>query len=469
MYQPQDYQTEYHQCSARFKAILGGRRSGKSHSSAREFYKRVCRDLLIQKTRGNADEFMLYWVVTPDYPLGKVAMREIFATLREHDERHVKSWNKSYKELYLYPNILIEFKSANNPEKLVAVKLKGLWADETARMKREAWIASLRPCLTDYIGWGLFSSSPLGKNWFYEDILRRGNFDDVLRDSQFANFLFKTAQNKYIPRAELEAARNQLPPKYYRREYEASLEEFFGQIFEEYSRKIHRYPRKGVVKPDIFSAIIAGQDWGHATPGCLSVFGKTYSDPASYFELEAIHKDHMLVVDPARNSTDKIYPAKECETWLEHALRIKDTYKKLYPGCPSVRFYAGKDRPDYIEIYTNSGLDMMETDYSVLAGIQTLCNVQHVNEVTGLPRIFFRNDTIPQTDIEYEGYRWKEHRDGTPKDEPVKKKDHRPDADRYAIHGEEAEPAVAMGMVNVEDLDDPDWYKPETYMTKRNI
>lgn len=465
MYEPQDYQLDYHQNPSRFKAILGGRRSGKTYSSAREFYKRLCRDLALQQQKGQSDEFMLYWIVTPDYTLGKVAMRELFATIRQHDDRHVKSWNKSYKELFLYPNILVEFKSANNPEKLVAVKLRGMWADETARMKKEAWMAGLRQCLTDYAGWGLFSTSPLGKNWYYEEILRRGDPNDVLYDPQFANFLFKTVQNNYISRSELEAAKRQMPTKYYRREYEASLEEFFGQIFEEYNRKIHRYPRQGVQKPKTFSAIVAGQDWGYSTPGCLSVFGKTHDEPAKYFELETIYEDHMLVTDPARDNSI-IYNSSECQTWLEHTLRIKDKYKKLYPGCPPVRFYAGKDRPDYIETYSGSGLNMMETDYSVQAGIQTLCNAFHVSEVTGLPRIFFLQDTIEATDREYESYRWQEHKDGTPKDEPIKKNDHRPDADRYMIHGEEAEPAAAMGMVDVDD--NPDWYQPETYMTSRN-
>lgn len=456
MYTPQEYQNEFHCSPARFKNIIGGVRSGKSHSAAREFYKRLCFDLAKAQAAGKGSEFMHYWIITPDFPLGKVAMRETFATIRQHNIRHVKKWRQSYKELELYPNILIEFKSANDPNKLVAVKLHGGWIDEVARLKAEAWMGGVRQRFTDLEGWCIFSTSPLGKNWYYQEIIRRGDPEDILYDTDFANFWFKTSQNGYIPKGEIEAARRQLPPKYFRREYEASLEEFFGQIYEEFSRKVHGYPRPGIEAPMKFNKIICGIDWGFATPGCFMVFGKDYEEVPNYFELETIYQERMLVTKPG--SKTGVKPLVKCETWLDHAIRLKDKF-------PEIVFYPGKDKPEYIEIFKAAGLAMMDTDYSVAAGIQTVNKLHHVNPKTGLPRMFYRNQAPREVFEERESYQWATDRGGLVKDEPKKEFDHSVDAERYAVHGEETKPKAASVIIDPNDSDDPDWYLPETYMS----
>jgi hypothetical protein len=64
----------------------------------------------------------------------------------------VKKWNASKLRLWPYGNILIEFKSAERPERLVARGLDGAWFDEAARCPQVAW-ANLRARLADRQGW----------------------------------------------------------------------------------------------------------------------------------------------------------------------------------------------------------------------------------------------------------------------------------------------------------------------------
>lgn len=453
MYIPQSYQTTFHQSPARFKNIVGGVRSGKTYSATREFYKRILLDLKRKLKRCEGKEFLHYWLVTPNFPIGKVVQREMFATLQDFDPRHVKRWKKSVKELYLYPNILLEFKTAHDPKVLVATKLHGLLVDEMARMKSEAWQGGLRQRLTDERGWGVFCTSPMGKNWYFKEIVRRGIKEDELYDIEFANFKFLTEQNKYIPPGELEAAKRQLPPRYYRREYQASFEDFFGQILEEFDRSVHKYPRSSSIlarlqlpevrKPERFAKIIAGIDWGYSTPGCIMVFGKTDEELPRYFELETVYKEHMLVSNPSANQTD---------TWLGHALRLKEKYGNL-------SFYPGKDEPEHIETFRRYGLFMCETDYEVNPGIQTLNKLTHIDE-NGDTRLFFSRNIQEIVMEEWETYQWKQNQSGDDMEAPVKEKDHSLDSARYALHAEEKVGDFASAVI----APDPNWYDPSTYM-----
>jgi hypothetical protein len=448
-YSPQVYQQILHYIPVRFKTIAGGIRSGKTYSAIKEFFKRVCEDV----KRINPSPFspypLHYWIVTPDYNISKVAMRELFATIYEEDRGIVKKWKQSYRELWLWPNVLIEFKTASDPKVLVSVKLHGLLIDEAARIHQEAWMGGLRGRLTDYRGWGIFATSPIGRNWFYREIFLRGLKANKLYDPEFVSFIFKTAQNKYIPREEIESARRQLPLAWYMREYEASFDDFHGQIFDHIKRDTHTYTRL----PERFDIFCAGIDWGYSTPGCISLFGHSDVDN-TYYGLETVYKSHMLVTDPNRPQVPK--PRNDCKTWLEHALRIKKKYN-------DVVFYPGKDKPEYIEIFRSAGLTIGETDYSVNAGIQTLCRLHAKNKTTGYPRVLYPVDTPQEVWDNYAGYSWKEDREGNVTDEPVSKNDHNIDSDRYVLHSRESTKAGFA----VVSSSEPDWYDESTYLPER--
>jgi len=416
-YTAQPYQIPYHESSARFKNILGGSRSGKSYPTANEFFKRIVNDIELHRHHTNN---LNYWQVSPDYNLNHKMYEMLFhgtprnprvipAIMVRNDR-----FKSAQKEVILRINgvtIKIEFKSTERPEKLVAVAINGMWMDEAARCKAEAWLGGVRERLSDYVGWGLFSTSPMGKNWYYEEILRRGDPVDELYDEQYENWTFKTRENSYIAPEEIENARRQLPPKYFRREYEASLEEFFGQVYEEWSRALHLYPNDRI--PDIdhskFELIIVGVDWGfRPNPGALIPIGKIGD---KYFQFDEIVDTDVFVT-----SEDK-----HADTWIKRALEIRDKYKDK-----EVLFFADPSEPQYIQQFLDAGLECFPAINDVEPGIQLIAELLHPYSGTGLPRLHVHK-SCKKTIKEYESYK----RDD--KGKIVKQNDHCADGTRYCL------------------------------------
>ena len=63
---------------------------------------------------------------------------------------------------------IVAAKSAQYPERLVGEGLNGVILSEEAKLKDKIWPKYIRPTLADYNGWSFHSSTPEGKNWFYD-------------------------------------------------------------------------------------------------------------------------------------------------------------------------------------------------------------------------------------------------------------------------------------------------------------
>lgn len=420
-YRPHSKQVPFHKSKARFKALAAGTRGGKTYAAAREFMRKVYRGRTKKQGRLN------YWIIAPDYSLTEVAREELADILGCENPEDMKSsplvkkWNASKLRLWLHGNILIEFKSAERPEKLVARGLDGAWFDEASRCPQVAW-ANLRARLADRQGWCIFSTTPMGKNWFYNEVYRLGDSLDEICDPEFESFLFKTADNTAVPglAAEVERARKQMPARYFKRDFEASFEIFSGQVYDEFDREIHIVgPRNklGITElPETFAEVIATKDWGYRpNPGVTLVIGITGG--GDWYVIDEIYETGLLIT-PA-NDQDKN------DTWVKWDKELKESY--------DIReWYADPSEPAYIEAYRKNGIYIQETKNDVAPGIQAVAVLLHINEETGRPRLFI-SPKCKNLIRELESYHYKENRDGTLKEGPEKKDDHCPDALRYAI------------------------------------
>jgi len=403
-YRPHEKQKEFHASKARFKALAAGTRSGKTYGGARDFIKLIYEDRAKKKGRLN------YWVVAPDYSLTEVAKEEIADILGAESPEEmdtsplVKAYNKSKFRLQLHGNILIEFKSAERPEKLVARGLDGAWMDEAARCPEVAW-SNVRARLADRQGWGLFSSTPMGKNWFYEQIYRLGDRLDPLFDPLFASFHFTTVDNTAVPwlAKEVELAKKQMPARYFKRDFLASFDAFAGQIYDEFDRSIHVVDRH----PKRFTRVIACKDWGfRPNPGVTLVIGITGS--GNWYVIHEEYQTELLITPVSEHDKDP------CWVRVDKALQ-----EKYGIEC----FYVDPSEPEYIAAYRKAGIQVKEANNSVLPGIQAVATFLHVNEDTGRPRLFVC-EWCPNTIREIEGYHWKQLKDGTTLEIPDKVDDH---------------------------------------------
>lgn len=430
-YDPHDKQYAFHRSRARFKSLCAGRRGGKTYAAAREFVRRILDDLAVALASGRTwtvprrwhpapKPFLHYWAVAPTYALGLIQQRELTEILQDHPEIILR-WNAN--EIWLVGGILIEFKSADNPLRLVGAGLSGAWLDEAARAKGNVWNDSLRPALSDRRGWALFSTTPTGRNWFHREIWVHG----LANEPGYENFHFVSSDNVRAPElaAEVEEARRTMPAKYFARNYLASFDAFDGQVYEELSRPVH------MVRPDripvhTFRRGVGGGDYGFSNPGTLYRCGID-GDGTWWVWHEDYARRVPSYVDPPGDS------------WVKRALAAQRKGVTSQWWDPA--------NPGHIDMLVANGVSAYGADNDVSAGIQSLSTLLHVNPATKRPGIYISSDCVHLFN-ELEGYHYEVDKDGRETERPAKVDDHGPDALRYAVHSE----AVRGGVPQVGHL-----------------
>lgn len=92
------------------------------------------------------------------------------------------------------------------------------------RLRRQ-WTEAIRPTLTDYQGAAWFGSTPKGLG-FFEELYQRGK-----GEGDWKSWQLPTSANPHIDKAEIEAARLELPTTVFHQEYLAEFIHEFGAVF----------------------------------------------------------------------------------------------------------------------------------------------------------------------------------------------------------------------------------------------
>jgi hypothetical protein len=203
-----DPQRAVYKSDARFRALVAGRRFGKTHLSLRE---------LLRATAGRPGAEAYY--VAPTYRMAKaIAWRPLKELVRGLT---VGRPNESELAVELRGGGRITLRGAENYDSLRGPGLDLVVLDEFADIALEAWTEVLRASLSDRQGRALFIGTPKGRNHFY----------DLVKDAKdregWAAYQFTTLQGGNVAAAEVEAARAELDEKTFRQEYEASFESLF--------------------------------------------------------------------------------------------------------------------------------------------------------------------------------------------------------------------------------------------------
>jgi len=163
------------------------------------------------------------WFVAPTYPLS-----------RDWERRFIRAWgapyqhNKADRILYLPNDTLLEFKSADDPDKLVSVGLDLLVLTECHLISDIAYRESLRPTLDSPGRYGLMMATgiPAPVEWM-EDFKRQA-------DQGNPNFFYinePSWANPNITLDRLEEARAELPRSVFDHQYGAVWPESEGMVF----------------------------------------------------------------------------------------------------------------------------------------------------------------------------------------------------------------------------------------------
>lgn len=246
-YSPHRLQTEIHlaQREARFRVVCAGRRTGKSTLGGHELTPlALAARLRPELTRhGRRSEF---WIVGPEYTDAEKEFRVLYNDLTKlgvpldkpgtyndpiGGNMHISLWDGKFQ---------VHAKSAKYPDSLVGEALEGVILAEAAKLKPAIWTKYIRPMLADYRGWGLMTSTPEGKNWFYELYMRGLDEEDknwwgVRMPSWSNNILFPDGRYD----SEIIDMSKDMSDEKFKQEIGAEFTEFVGRVYKDWDDETH--------------------------------------------------------------------------------------------------------------------------------------------------------------------------------------------------------------------------------------
>lgn len=352
--------------TARFILAVAGRRGGKTQAGGAEFARRVVRDAERKlalygpwKPEKGKDPkpFLRYAVVAPTYALlnePKMALQR-YLGMAETGGLIV---SQGPTEWWLVGGIRIDFRSGDRPERLVSHGYDGIWLDEAARLKANVWAENIRATLSDTMGWALFTSTPMGRNWLWKEVwakcdpkaaaevakLEDKRVEDVL-DPSYAGCTWTTAENTALVHlaTEMEQARRELPEEQFARNYLASFDVFPGQIF-----RLTEERHLKVSRTVAYKRLWAGIDIGTTHPTVISLWGEL--DNGEVEEIESIGQSGVLFDD----SADWARRESDGDMWTSRAYRLFRRHTPHWRGVP-LKFPA--DRPDVKAQFEDRGFN----------------------------------------------------------------------------------------------------------------
>lgn len=199
-YFPHASQVPVHQSYARNKVAAAGRRFGKSELGAGELDVEAVRTRYMLNDLIDSGKRREFWIVGPEYTDAEKEFRKHYDALKRVDAPFDKPGtyydaHSGDLQISMYKGkYLVIGKSAKHPERLVGEGLNGVIMAEAAKQNERTWTKYIRPMLADFKGWSLHSSTPEGKNWFY-DLWMRGQ--DPLNPS-WDSWRFGAWMNRHV-------------------------------------------------------------------------------------------------------------------------------------------------------------------------------------------------------------------------------------------------------------------------------
>lgn len=206
-------QLEVYKNQSRFKVVVAGRRFGKSYLAAWI--------LLIEGLK--SQEHDVYYVA-PTFEQGK---RIMWRMLQRFGKDVITSTHENTAVCTLSNGRRIFICGSDRPDTLRGVSMAYVVLDEYADMKPMVWEQIIRPALMDCEGGALFIGTPKGKNHFYD------LYQDALKKPNWFAFSFKTFDNPFIKKEEVEQTSENMSSQSFRQEIEASFESYESNLFKE--------------------------------------------------------------------------------------------------------------------------------------------------------------------------------------------------------------------------------------------
>lgn len=268
------------------------------------------------------------------------------------------------------------------------------------------WNYDLRAALSDRKGGAVFISSPDGRNYFYQ-LFQRGQ-DPA--HPEWASWQATSYDNPFLDKAEIDAARAELPEWVFRQEYLAEFLSFAGKVYKTFTPECDAIIH-GEISRDNYREFWGGIDFGFRNPTAVGVFGLDRDDRMDMIDgLYASEMTTPQLIERLR-ALQKEYGVR---MWFADPAAAGDIHEIRNAGLPVMP--APKIKHGLERSFVKSGIVMVETRL-----------------VTGRLRI---HESQPEVIHEMDFYRYAEARENQEaKEVPLKVDDHGPDMIRYAVCG----------------------------------
>lgn len=374
--------------------LRAGRRGGKTRIGSIGSVE----ELIEPNTKG--------WICAPSYPeLEDYVMPNFFAALpQDWFEDPATQWSEDRYDLILPNNAQVQFRSLDDPNRGAGPGLHWVWIDEGRKIQELAWHL-LRPSLTEFKGIAFITTTPdWGEDWCHRNFF----FPAECGKPGYWATHYLTKDNPIIDPAEVEEARETMPPALFRREYEASLE----------------FP-SGTIYGDVLEACCVDDalvrewlpEWPAIHPNRTAIVGM---DPGSDHPFAAT----LVIPTPSGLVVGGEYEERELK-FIEHASGVKLMAAGLDP-----RYGIDRSAKQAAMELTQYGIFAQGAENDVDAGIQRVYAWMKAG------RLRIAKSKCPKLIKALQKYRWvevKETERGLTKPAPFKKDDDLPDALRYSV------------------------------------
>lgn len=245
-YYPHPGQELIHNDETRHRVASCGRRFGKSRLGGMELIPQAFAATIERQRLADTGEQRYFWIVGPNYDDGEREWRVFYDACKRLEFPFDKpgTYNDSVggnMRMSLWEGkFIVEVRSADHPESLDGEGLAGVLLVEAAKLKPSIWHKFIRPALADKRGWSLLTSTPEGKNWFYE-LWQRGQNPD---DSEWKSWRMPSWKNTVVfpggrNDPEILELQKDMSSERFGQEIGADFTDFVGRVFKDFDEEVH--------------------------------------------------------------------------------------------------------------------------------------------------------------------------------------------------------------------------------------
>jgi PBSX family phage terminase large subunit len=363
--------------------------SGKTFSGCLESVKTALEypgtaGVIVASTYRNLKDFILPMIQT-----------ELWQRLGIDDgwDRIKAEFNKQDMIAVLKNGSRIYFRSCDRPDDLRGPNLGWFFIDEAAKVPYKAWsIMAGRIRITPERGW--ITTTPRGRNWVWEEFAKKNR-------RNYEWWTGATSENKHLSKEYVDSLLESYKGSFLAQEFYGEFVAWEGLVYPSVTLENCHLdapePKSG------YKYAIAGTDWGWVDPSVLTI--------------ASVSTDGLL------HLVDEFYQPK---TPIEDIVDIAVERSKMW-GIDT--FHCDPSEPEYIEKFSNAGLDARKANNAINPGIAEVTRMVD----SGLFKVDFNR--CPSAVREFELYRYDEDDFGNVlKNRPIDADNHAMDAVRYLVY-----------------------------------